>query len=138
MSKRAASLSPDKADLNPIEIASRDEISALQLRRMKWSLRHAYDNVAHYKKSFDAAGVHPDRVIAVMLDAGTDNQALVNDPAYVGNHHPRVRGERYDALIAAYLECAVGDRVLWGVGIDSSTVAASFRAIVSAVNRANR
>ncbi|MFS8100922.1 2-isopropylmalate synthase [Lentzea alba] len=43
-----------------------------------------------------------------------------------------------DARAAAYLECAVGDRVLWGVGIDSSTVAASFRAIVSAVNRANR
>ncbi|HVK20896.1 MAG TPA: 2-isopropylmalate synthase [Actinokineospora sp.] len=43
-----------------------------------------------------------------------------------------------DARAAAYLECAVGDRVLWGVGIDSSTVAASFRAIVSAINRAQR
>src|SRR5262249_61801483 len=42
------------------EIASRDEIAALQLRRMKWSLRHAYENVGHYKKSFDAAGVHPE------------------------------------------------------------------------------
>ncbi|SDL10502.1 2-isopropylmalate synthase [Lentzea albidocapillata subsp. violacea] len=43
-----------------------------------------------------------------------------------------------DARAAAYVECAVGDRVLWGVGIDSSTVAASFRAIVSAINRAQR
>src|SRR5207237_1617635 len=59
-SKRAADIAPDKKDLNPIEIASRDEIAALQLRRMKWSLKHAYQNVAHYKKSFDAAGVHPD------------------------------------------------------------------------------
>jgi phenylacetate-CoA ligase len=59
-SKRAADLTPNKKDLNPIEIASRDEISGLQLRRMKWSLRHAYENVPHYKKSFDAAGVHPD------------------------------------------------------------------------------
>src|SRR6188768_4223363 len=59
-SKRAADFSPDKKDLNPIEIASRDEIAALQLRRMKWSLRHAYENVPHYKTSFDAAGVHPD------------------------------------------------------------------------------
>src|SRR6266850_2263069 len=59
-SKRAAAITPDKKDLNPIEIASRDEIAALQLRRMKWSLKHAYENVAHYKKSFDAAGVHPD------------------------------------------------------------------------------
>jgi phenylacetate-CoA ligase len=59
-SKRAADLTPTRKDLNPIEIASRDEIEALQLRRMKWSLRHAYENVPHYKSSFDAAGVHPD------------------------------------------------------------------------------
>ena len=60
MSKRAADFTPNSKDLNPIEIASRDEIAALQLRRMKWSLRHAYENVAHYKRSFDAAGVRPD------------------------------------------------------------------------------
>lgn len=53
-------LSPKKGDLEPIEVASRDEISALQLERMKWSLKHAYDNVPFYKKSFDDAGVHPD------------------------------------------------------------------------------
>lgn len=53
-------LSPKKSDLEPIEIASRDEIMALQLKRMKWSLRHAYDNVPMYKKRFDEAGVHPD------------------------------------------------------------------------------
>ena len=52
-------LTPHKNTLDPIEIASRDEISALQLERMKWSLRHAYDNVPFYKTSFDAAGVHP-------------------------------------------------------------------------------
>jgi malate dehydrogenase (oxaloacetate-decarboxylating) len=48
-----------------------------------------------------AAGVHPDRVIPVMLDVGTDRESLLNDPFYVGNRHSRVRGERYDALIAA-------------------------------------
>ncbi|MDD9910756.1 MAG: phenylacetate--CoA ligase [Ahrensia sp.] len=53
-------LTPDRASLDPIEIASRDEISALQLERLKWSLRHAYDNVPHYRNSFDAAGAHPD------------------------------------------------------------------------------
>jgi len=53
-------LSPKKSDLEPIEIASRDEIEALQLQRMQWSLRHAYDNVAMYKQRFDEAGVHPD------------------------------------------------------------------------------
>jgi phenylacetate-CoA ligase len=45
--------------LDPIERASRDEIEALQLSRLKWTLQHAYDNVAHYKKTFDAKGVHP-------------------------------------------------------------------------------
>lgn len=53
-------LTPSKESLDQIEIASRDEISALQLERLTWSLRHAYDNVAHYRDSFDAAGVHPD------------------------------------------------------------------------------
>jgi phenylacetate-CoA ligase len=60
VSKRAADFAPRREDLNPIEIASRDEIAALQLRRMKWSLKHAYENVPHYKTAFDAAGVHPD------------------------------------------------------------------------------
>jgi len=55
-------LTPNKQDLDSIEIASRDEIGALQLKRLQWSLAHAYNNVAHYKKSFDAAGVHPDDI----------------------------------------------------------------------------
>ncbi len=46
-------------DLEPIEKASKDELQALQLQRMQWSLQHAYDNVPHYRASFDAAGVHP-------------------------------------------------------------------------------
>ena len=53
-----------------------------------------------------AAGIDPARTIAVNLDVGTDNEALLNDPAYLGNRHARVRGERYDALIAAYLKTA--------------------------------
>ena len=53
-------LSPKLGDLEAIENASRDEIEALQLQRMRWSLNHAYENVAHYKASFDSAGVHPD------------------------------------------------------------------------------
>src|ERR1700710_1041796 len=47
------------AVLDDAERASRDEIIALQTRRMAWTLAHAYDNVAHYKKVFDAKGVHP-------------------------------------------------------------------------------
>jgi phenylacetate-CoA ligase len=48
-----------RAELDDAERASRDEIMALQTRRLAWSLKHAYDNVSHYRKSFDAAGVHP-------------------------------------------------------------------------------
>src|SRR4051794_15046831 len=45
--------------LDEAERASRDEIIALQTRRMAWTLEHAYRNVAHYRKAFDANGVHP-------------------------------------------------------------------------------
>lgn len=47
------------AGLHSIETASRDEIAAIQRERLSWSLHHAYNNVAHYRQSFDAAGVHP-------------------------------------------------------------------------------
>ena len=50
---------PDPAELEPIERASRDELQALQLRRLQWTLQHAYDNVPHYRQAFDAKGVHP-------------------------------------------------------------------------------
>jgi len=53
-------LSPRPDDLEPIETASRDELTALQLRRLRWTLQHAYDNVGHYRAAFDAAGVQPD------------------------------------------------------------------------------
>jgi len=58
-------LTPDPATLDPIERASIDEIRALQLERLKWSLRHAYANVALLRDRFDAAGVHPDDLIAL-------------------------------------------------------------------------
>jgi phenylacetate-CoA ligase len=51
---------PERHELDPIEVASRDEIAALQLQRLRWTLRHAYDHVAHYRSAFDRAGVHPD------------------------------------------------------------------------------
>ena len=52
-------LTPARSSLDPIEIASLDEIRALQLERLQWSLAHAYQNVAMYRDRFDAAGVHP-------------------------------------------------------------------------------
>ena len=56
MQSRATNYRPE---MDEAERASRDEIMALQTKRLAWSLRHAYDNVAHYRKAFDAAGVHP-------------------------------------------------------------------------------
>ncbi len=53
---------PATDGLEAIETASRDELAALQLSRLRWSLRHAYTNVPHYRAAFDAAGVHPDDV----------------------------------------------------------------------------
>lgn len=50
----------DPGQLEPIEKASIDELRALQLERLKWSLKHAYDNVEFYRQSFDERGVHPD------------------------------------------------------------------------------
>jgi phenylacetate-CoA ligase len=51
---------PLPGDLEPIETASRDEISALQLERLKWSVRHTWDNVAPYRSKCEEKGVHPD------------------------------------------------------------------------------
>ena len=54
--------SPQAGDLDPIETASRDEISALQLERLQWSVRHTYDNVEAYRKRCEEKGVHPDEL----------------------------------------------------------------------------
>jgi phenylacetate-CoA ligase len=51
---------PKPGELEAIETASKDELQSLQLQRLKWSLKHAYENVPHYRAAFTAAGVHPD------------------------------------------------------------------------------
>ena len=55
-------LPPKTGDLEAIETASRDEISALQLERLKWSLRHAFENSPFYKTHFEKRGIHPDEL----------------------------------------------------------------------------
>ncbi len=57
---KGVNLAPRREGLEPIEIASRDEIAALQRERLQWTLNRAYKNVAHYRRAFDKAGVHPD------------------------------------------------------------------------------
>src|SRR2546421_4324760 len=51
---------PRPEELEPIERASVDELRAVQLDRLKWTLRYAHDNVPHHRAAFEAAGVHPD------------------------------------------------------------------------------
>jgi malate dehydrogenase (oxaloacetate-decarboxylating) len=53
-----------------------------------------------------AAGIHPDRTLAVMLDVGTNRQSLLEDPLYLGNRHPRVSRTAYDEFIATYVNTA--------------------------------
>lgn len=53
-----------------------------------------------------AGGIDPTRAIPVMLDVGTNRESLLSDPMYIGNRHARIRGERYDAFIDAYVRAA--------------------------------
>ena len=53
-----------------------------------------------------AGGINPARVIPVMLDVGTNRETLLNDPMYIGNRHPRIRGDAYDQFIEAYVQVA--------------------------------
>ena len=86
-----------------------------------------------YAKPIELVG-HGNGPIAAFCDAlntvGVDVRVLDY------NEHALSAGG--DALAASYLECAVGSRVLWGVGVDSSIVTSSLKAVVSAVNRALR
>ena len=60
--RKLTELKPQPAMLDRFEIASTDELQTWQRDQLRWSLRHAYDNVPHYRSAFDAAGVHPDHL----------------------------------------------------------------------------
>jgi malate dehydrogenase (oxaloacetate-decarboxylating) len=53
------------------------------------------------------AGIPPSRTLPVILDLGTDNQELLNDPLYLGERHPRVRGQAYDDFVEAFVQAVV-------------------------------
>jgi phenylacetate-CoA ligase len=59
MSAKKPIRTPAPGELEPIETASRDELQALQLQRLQWTLQHAYEHVPHYRRAFDERGVHP-------------------------------------------------------------------------------
>ncbi|MFC7571201.1 hypothetical protein ACFQX8_01215 [Klenkia terrae] len=72
---------PDPALLDPAERMGTDELRALQLERLQWTLRHAYENVPHYRRAFDAHGVHPDdcRSLADLARFPTTSKADLRD-----------------------------------------------------------
>lgn len=72
---------PGHALLDDAERMSRDELRELQLERLRWTLRHAYDNVPHYRRAFDAAGVHPEdcRELADLARFPTTSKADLRD-----------------------------------------------------------
>jgi phenylacetate-CoA ligase len=72
---------PDPAILDDAERMGVDELCALQLERLRWTLRHAYENVPHYRRAFDAAGVHPDdcRALADLARFPTTSKAELRD-----------------------------------------------------------
>jgi malate dehydrogenase (oxaloacetate-decarboxylating) len=51
-----------------------------------------------------AAGINPENVLPIVIDDGTNNQKLLNDPLYLGNHHERIRGEKYDNFINKFVD----------------------------------
>ena len=97
-----ATLGLDADDVDLLVVSDAEEILGIG----DWGVNGTDISVGKLAVYTAAAGIDPARTIAVNLDVGTDNEALLNDPAYLGNRHARVRGERYDALIAAYLKTA--------------------------------
>ncbi|WP_326810413.1 NAD-dependent malic enzyme [Streptomyces scopuliridis] len=69
-----------------------------------WGVQGVQISVGKLAVYTAAAGLHPARCLPVVLDVGTDNENLLNDPLYMGLRHSRVRGKRYDAFVETYLE----------------------------------
>ena len=63
--RKLTELKPQATTLDRFEMASTDELQSWQRDQLRWSLRHAYDNVPHYRQAFDAAGVHPDHLTSL-------------------------------------------------------------------------
>lgn len=93
-------LGPDDVDL--IVCTDAEEILGIG----DWGVGGMQISVGKLAVYTAAAGIDPRRVIPVSLDVGTDNEALLNDPLYLGNRHARVRGAAYDAFIEKYLQTA--------------------------------
>ena len=75
---------PESHELDPAEQMSVDELRALQLERLRWTLRHAYANVPFYRKKFDAAGVSPEDCRSLEDPPGSPSGAVLAPPPIRG------------------------------------------------------
>jgi phenylacetate-CoA ligase len=122
---------PAPSDLEPIERASSDELQALQLARMQWSLQHAYDNVAHYREAFDAKGVHP-RDLKTLADLAkfpfTDKKTLRDNYPFGLFAVPRERVVRVHASSGTTGKATVVGYTQKDIDMWADVVARSIRA----------
>ena len=102
MDKAFASLGLSPEDVDLIVCSDAEEILGIG----DWGVAGSMIAVGKLAVYTAAAGIDPRRVIPVSLDVGTNNEALLNDPLYLGNRHARVRGADYDAFIKKYLQTA--------------------------------
>ncbi|MEU7184266.1 NAD-dependent malic enzyme [Streptomyces sp. NPDC045369] len=91
-------LGPDEVDL--VVVTDAEQILGIG----DWGVHGIQIAVGKLAVYTAAAGIDPARCLPVVLDVGTDNETLLNDPLYLGVRHSRARGERYDAFVAAYLD----------------------------------
>jgi malate dehydrogenase (oxaloacetate-decarboxylating) len=102
MDKAFASLDLGPDDVDLIVCSDAEEILGIG----DWGVAGSMISVGKLAVYTAAAGIDPRRVVPVSLDVGTNNEALLNDPLYLGNRHARVRGADYDAFIKKYLQTA--------------------------------
>jgi malate dehydrogenase (oxaloacetate-decarboxylating) len=91
-------LHPDEVDL--VVVTDAEEILGIG----DWGVQGIQISVGKLAVYTAAAGLHPGRCLPVVMDVGTDNENLLNDPLYLGVRHSRVRGKQYDTFVEAYLD----------------------------------
>jgi malate dehydrogenase (oxaloacetate-decarboxylating) len=97
-----ASLNASPADIDLILATDAEQILGIG----DWGVGGIEASIGKLSIYTAAGGIDPTRVIPVMLDVGTDRESLLDDPMYTGNRHARIRGERYDDFIDAYVRAA--------------------------------
>uniref|UniRef100_Q023A8 Malate dehydrogenase (Oxaloacetate-decarboxylating) n=1 Tax=Solibacter usitatus (strain Ellin6076) TaxID=234267 RepID=Q023A8_SOLUE len=99
MEEAFANLGADAGDIDLILTTDGEQVRGVGDAGMS-GIERSLGKLAVYTA---AGGINPNRAISVVLDVGTDRQDLLDDPTYIGNRHPRIRGKRYDAFLESYV-----------------------------------